>query len=342
VRHAYARARKKGDHEKSRELRRRQARLPSVDCDDPGYRRLRYARYADDTLFGFAGPKAEAEEIKQRLTQFMRDELHLELSDEKTLITHARTSAATFLGYEIITQTGTGGRKRVNGAIALRVPTSVIKTSCAPYLARGKPAAQNALHNLDDHDIVAAYGAQYRGIVQYYLLAGDVHRLDRLRWVMETSLLKTLAAKHNSSVAKMAARYKVKIETPHGLRTCFEAVRSREDNRKPLVARFGGIPLKRRKTAVIVDRAPGRNPLARKEIITRLLRNRCELCHDSGQMQVQVHHVAKLADLAHSGPGQPAWAKLMANKRRKTLVVCTPCHDHIHAERPPAAIPATA
>jgi group II intron reverse transcriptase/maturase len=340
MRHAYARARKKGDQEKSRELRRRQARLPSVDCDDPGYRRLRYARYADDTLFGFAGPKAEAEEIKQRLTQFMRDELHLELSDEKTLITHARTSAATFLGYEIITQTGTGGRKRVNGAIALRVPTSVIKTSCAPYLARGKPAAQTALHNLDDHNIVAAYGAQYRGIVQYYLLAGDVHRLDRLRWVMETSLLKTLAAKHNSSVAKMAARYKVKIETPHGLRTCFEAVRSREDHRKPLVARFGGIPLKRRKTAVIVDRAPGRNPLARKEIITRLLRNRCELCHDSGQ--VQVHHVAKLADLVHSGPSQPAWATLMANKRRKTLVVCTPCHDHIHAERPPAAIPATA
>jgi group II intron reverse transcriptase/maturase len=335
VRHAHARARKKGDHKRARELRRKQAHLPSVDCDDPGYRRLRYARYADDTLFGFAGPKAEAEEIKQRLIQFMRDELRLELSDEKTLITHARTRAAKFLGYEITTQTGAGGRKSVNGAIALRVPTTVIKSACSPYLARGKPAAQTALHNLDDHTIVAAYGAQYRGIVQYYLLAGDVHRLDRLRWVMETSLLKTLAAKHRSSVTKMAARYKAKIETPHGLRTCYEAVRSRENNPKPLVARFGGIPLKRQKTAVIHDRVPGRNPLARKEIITRLLRNRCELCNDSDH--VQVHHVAKLADLAHPGHSQPAWAKLMADKRRKTLVVCAACHDHIHAERPPAA-----
>jgi hypothetical protein len=181
LRHAHARAQKKGDREKARELRRKQERLPGVSCDDPGYRRLRYARYADDVLLGFAGPKAAAEEIKQRLTQFMRDELHLELSDEKTLITHARTSAATFLGYEITTQTGTGGRKSLNGTIALRVPTSVITTSCAPYLARGKPAAQPALHNLDDHDIVAAYGAQYRGIVQYYLHAGDVHRLDRPR-----------------------------------------------------------------------------------------------------------------------------------------------------------------
>jgi hypothetical protein len=307
-----------------------------VDCDDPGYRRLHYLRYADDTLFGFTGPRAEAEEIKQRLATFLRDELRLDLSAEKTLITHARTGAAKFLGYEITTQhSGTSGRKRINGSIALRVPTAVIKAKCSPYLERGKPAAHRALQNLGDHDIVAAYGTQYRGIVQYYLLAGDIHRMDRLRWVMETSLLKTLAAKHDSTVTKMAARYKATIETPHGPRTCFEAVRIREGNQKPLVARFGGIPLKRHKNAVITDRAPGRDPYPRKEIITRLLRNRCELCQHSGQ--VQVHHVARLADLAYPGPGQPAWARLMAAKRRKSLVVCPPCHDQIHAERPPAA-----
>ena len=293
VRQAYARARKKGDRQKARELRRKQARLPSVDCDDPGYRRLHYLRYADDTLFGFTGPKAEAEEIKQRLATFLRDELHLELSAEKTLITHARTGAAKFLGYEITTQhSGTSGRKRINGGIALRVPTAVIKARCAPYLERGKPAARRALQNLSDHDIVEAYGAKYRGISQYYLLAGDVHRLSRLRWVMETSLLKTLAAKHDSTVSKTAARYKAVIETPHGPRTCFEAVRIREGNQKPLVARFGGIPLKRQKNAAITDRAPGRDPYPRKEIITRLLRNTCELCQHSGQ--VQVHHVARL------------------------------------------------
>jgi group II intron reverse transcriptase/maturase len=341
VRHAYRRARKSGNRKKARELRRRQAFLPSVDCDDPGYRRLHYARYADDTLFGFTGPKAEAEEIKQRLTAFLRDELHLELSAEKTLITHARTGAAKFLGYEITTQhSGTSGRKRINGGIALRVPATVIKAKCAPYLERGKPAAQRALQNHGDYDIVAAYGAKYRGISQYYLLAGDVHRLSRLRWVMETSLLKTLAAKHDSTVSKTAARYKATIETPDGPRTCSEAVRIREGNQKPLVARFGGIPLKRRKNAVIIDLAPGRDPYPRKELITRLLRNRCELCQHSGQ--VQVHHVARLADLAYPGHGQPAWARLMAAKRRKSLVICPPCHDQIHAERPPAAIPATA
>lgn len=140
------------------------------------------------------------------------------------------------------------------------MPRAVITAKSAPYLRHGRPAALNALQNLHDHDIVETYGAQYRGIVQYYLLAGDVYRLNRLRWVMESSLLKTLAARHGSSMSAMAARYKTAISTPHGPRTCFEAVRQREGNRKPLVARFGGIPLKRQKYAVISDRIPGQNP----------------------------------------------------------------------------------
>src|SRR6201997_2399222 len=77
-----------------RELRRQLRRMPVGDPNDPGYRRLRYIRYADDHLLGFTGPKAEAEEIKQRLARFLRDELKLELSADKTLITHARTQKA--------------------------------------------------------------------------------------------------------------------------------------------------------------------------------------------------------------------------------------------------------
>jgi hypothetical protein len=135
----------------------------------------------------------------------------------------------------------------------------VIKAKSAPYLRRGKPAHRTELVNEDDYTIVATYGAEYRGIVQYYLLAGDVCRLHRLRWVMETSLLRTLARKHDSSVNTMAARHKAKIDTPAGPRTCFEAGIQR-DGRNPLVARFGGIPLRRQKKAVLTDRQPTRAP----------------------------------------------------------------------------------
>jgi retron-type reverse transcriptase len=97
-------ARRRGDRVEARRLSQQMRAMPSRAPTDPGYRRLKYVRYADDELLGFAGPKAEAEEIKERLTQFLREDLKLELSQDKTLITHARTRAARFLGYDILTQ----------------------------------------------------------------------------------------------------------------------------------------------------------------------------------------------------------------------------------------------
>ena len=171
--------------DKARALRRELRCIPRGDTHDTGYRRLRYSRYADDHLLGFIGPKAEAEKIKGRLAAFLCDELKLELSAKKTLITHARDQPARYLGYEIIVQHGdskiTGGQRAANGKVALRVPQDVIKAKCAPYRCHGKPWHRSAMQNLDDYDIVKAYGAEYRGIVQYYLLANDVWRLNRLR-----------------------------------------------------------------------------------------------------------------------------------------------------------------
>ncbi len=325
-------ARQRGDRAAARESLRQMRALPCGDPMDPGYRRLRYCRYADDELLGFTGPRAEAEEIKGQLAAFLRDELALELSAGKTLITHARTRAARFLGYEITVRHDdskiTAGRRMLNGTVALRVPLDVVRAKCASYRRHGKPWHRSGLQNLDDYDIVRIYGAEYRGVVNYYLLASDAWRLHALRWNAETSMLKTLGAKHKSTVTKMAARYKAKIETPHGLRTCFEA-RVPRNGKKDLVARFGGIPLLRNEKGVIADPVPVPVPAPRKELIHRLRASRCELCGRGAA--VAVHQVAKLARLGKPGPGRPAWAVLMARKRRKTLVVCQPCHEVVHA-----------
>ena len=333
VHNAIWRARRRGNRATVRDLRKQRRSLPVGDPHDPGFRRLRYLRYADDTLLGFTGPKSEAEEIKQRLAQFLHDDLGLELSEEKTLVTHARTQAARFLGYEITTQHGdhitTRGRRSVNGTIRLRVPLGVIKTKGAPYLIRGKPGYRRQLKNRDDLTIISTYGAEYRGLVQYYLLAGDVWRLSRVRWVMETSMLKTLAAKHRSTVTTMAGKYKTTIQTPHGPRTCFQVSAERQ-GRKPLVARFGEISLRRQKKAVLDDRPPV-PPIIRKELISRLRAGWCELC--DRRTTVDVHQISKLADLVTAERPQPAWAQLMAKRKRKTLVVCQSCHDTIHARQ---------
>jgi len=340
VQKALTRARECGDRVEARSLRQRLRSLPSKDLHDPRYRRLRYCRYADDHLLGFTGPKAEAEEIKQRLKRFLRDELRLELSEEKTLITHARTSAARFLGYEITVQHNdkaiTNGQRSSNATVRLRVPVEVIKAKCALYMQRGKPARRTRLMNMDDYTIVSVYGAEYRGVTQYYLLAGDVYRLNRLNWVMETSMLKTLAGKHRSTVSKTAARYKAKVDTPYGPRTCFEATVERTGGRKPLIARYGGIPLRWQKKAILQDRQPGR-AVGSKELVTRLLASRCEICERSGN--VEVHHIRKLADLDKFGQAdRPVWAAIMAKRRRKSLVVCQHCHDDIHPGQPAAKL----
>ena len=336
VEYAIARAKRHRDRAELRRLSLRRRQLPSQDPADPGYRRLRYVRYADDWLLGFAGPRREAEEIKEKIAAFLRDELRLELSPSKTLITHAASQAARFLGYEIKAQHSdtkiTRNRRAVNGAIGLFVPRDRIRQWCALYSDKGKPAQRGPLLHDDDFTIIAKYQSEYAGRVQYYLLAQDVFRLGRLHWVMETSLLKTLAGKHRSTVGKMAGKYKTVINTPAGPRKCLQLVIERDRGRKSLVARFGGIPLRRVRTAALTDQRPVMASAKRNELIHRLLAGRCELCE--GTEGLEVHHVRKLADLNKPGRREkPPWMELMAKRRRKTLVICRRCHEDIHTGR---------
>ena len=161
---------------------------------------------------------------------------------------------------------------------------------------------------------------------------------------MATSMLKTLAGKYDSSVSKMAAKYKATVETPYGPRKCFQVSVNRDEGKKPLVARFGGIPLRRQKNAVLTDRVQALTEgelipqaVRRKELISRLLAGRCEICESTDQ--VQVHQVRKLADLVKPGQNAtPEWMKLMARRRRKTLIVCRNCHAGIHHGRPATSL----
>ncbi len=303
------RARRRGDRAEARRLFLEMRALPSTDPMDPGYRRLKYIRYADDHILGFTGPKAEAEEIKARLAEFLRETLGLELNQQKTLITHARSQRARFLGYDITVQhSGTkisNGRRSANGKIALKVPPDVIRAQCARYRNHGKPWHRTRLQNLDDYDIIRVYGAEYRGVVNYYLLAKDAWRLRTLRWNAETSMLKTLAAKHQSTVSKMAARHKAKAETGDGPRTCFEA-RRRRRGKPDLVARFGGIILRQDRRAVITEPVPVRVRVPRRELLARLRQRECELCETG--TTVAVHQVAGIRELGKPKTGQPAWA----------------------------------
>ena len=329
--------REAGNHQLAAALRHEMQQLPSGDPVDPGYRRLRYVRYADDFVLGFMGPKAEAKEIRTSLEAFLSNTLKLELSREKTLITHATSKAARFLGYELVNQQANdkrdrSGQRNTNGRIGLRVPAQAIEQHCRAYMKRGYPAHRSGLLHDDDFTIVSRYQAEYRGVVQYYLLAQNVSHLGKLRWVMEWSLAKTLAAKHKTTCAKVFRSYKSSVQTEHGPRACLQVEAQRGEGKRPLVARFGGIPLRRNRQAILRDQQPTRYRSERTELLQRFLADECEMCGST--VDIEVHHVRALRDLNVKGQGQkPRWIRMMAERRRKTLVVCQPCHANIHAGR---------
>jgi len=338
------RARRKGDQEQVKTLEQQRRQLPSQDTHDPNFRRLVYVRYADDFLLGFIGSKTEAQAIKQQLGDYLRTHLNLELSADKTLITHARTHAAQFLGYAVSIyhandchryRTGTHTQVRnVNGHVRLGIPYGRVRDDAKRYQRKGKPQAEVGLLSFSDAHILDTYQKRFRGIAAYYQYAVDRHQLKYLKWVMETALTKTLAQKYRITVSKVYGRYQssrrvegrtyktlqVDVPTEKGVAHVY----------------WGAIPLRVVKCAQsITDTIPHDLRYERPDVVQRLQADHCELC--GKQVPCEVHHIRKLNDLKRrwaGRPDKPKWVKLMIAIQRKTLIVCHQCHMDIHHSRP--------
>ena len=337
------RQREKGNANRAEQLKKQAQQVPSQDPDDPNYRRLNYVRYADDFLLGFIGPRSEAEEIKQQIGDFLRDELKLELSKTKTLITHARTEAARFLGYEVTTiqkdqkrtfrvTNGTRTKCRsVNGGIGLRVPRDVLEAKCGNYMQGEKVMHRPELEHESDFTIITTYQLEFRGIANYYRLAYNMHTLHKLKWVMEISLTKTLAHKFKMSVSRVYEKYGAELVVEGKKYKGLQMHLPRQE-KEPLVATWGGIPLKWDREADLEEHPP-LVWVGRSELEKRLLAGYCELC--GATENIQVHHIRAMKNL-HQYPGRekPEWVKRMIALRRKTMPLCRTCHEDIHAGRP--------
>ena len=334
------RRRKRGDHEEAERLKVELRKYPAVDVFDPDYRRLRYIRYADDFLLGFAGPKKEAEEIRDRLSEFLSQKLKLTLSAEKTLITHAMDEKANFLGYEI---TGTrdqnlisdDGRRATNGVMALLMPQKVVRELRSEYSERGKITHRSDALLDTDYTIIQRYQSVLRGIYNYYCMAinvGQRSRMNYVKWMLETSLARTLASKHKCSVSGIFRKYQRIVNDQKVLCVVVE-----RPDKNPLVAIFGGIEFSRKPDGLGIvntdlEKSWYRHATHRSEVVQRLIAGKCELCGAKGP--VQMHHIRKLADLDRPGRRPKAeWQKIMAARRRKTLAVCEDCHVKIHNGR---------
>lgn len=209
-----------------KELTKRMRSLPSKDPQDPNYIRVRYIRYADDWIVGVIGPKRLAETITEEIRQFLTERLKLELSQEKTRITHAKTEEAVFLGTrlstgqarrseaKITTQRSAGGRmfkRRATGWIpTLKVPTLKLverlhqRGFCD---AKGYPTSQAKWLWLDADQIIGLYNSTLRGLLNYYRFVDNFATLSRIQYILRYSLAKTLAHKYRRSMRQIFRKH---------------------------------------------------------------------------------------------------------------------------------------
>jgi len=223
-------------------------------------------------------------------------------------------------------------KRSINGVIGLQVPKDVIEEKRQRYM-KGKKATHRAeLMSDSDYAIITTYQLEYRGIANYYRLAYNLAaRVTKLGQVMRTSLMKTLAAKHKTTLSHIRKKYRATIVVDGVERAALQASTPRK-GKEPLVATWGGVSLAWEIRATIKEHQP-RMYGGRTELEQRLLADTCELC--GSHEDVEVHHVRAMKQLhEYSGRPKPEWVKRMIALKRKTMPLCRTCHDDVHAGRP--------
>lgn len=316
------------------QLSKQMLSTPHKDAMDADFRRLQYVRYADDFLISVIGSKSECETIKADITQFMREQLKLELSDEKTLITHAQDKAK-FLGYEIfirksdaVKRNRDGVLKRdFNGAVVLTLNSAVIQKKLTEYNALevrnidgkdiwwSKP--RRYMTPMKPEDILAQYNAEIRGLYNYYSLAANVSKeCASFAFIIKMSMFKTLGWKLNTSARKVRQKYQKDKDfvIPYN---------DAKGKQKYRVFYNEGFKKRNAQFDVDYDKLPQTMYVPYPSLVERLKDGRCELCGKDGK--VVMHHVRTLTKLK----GNNEWEKLMLQRHRKTLVVCEDCNSMI-------------
>lgn len=308
-------------------LRKQGRKLPYKSQTD---KNIAYVRYADDWLVGIRGSKEDCESIKNEMSKFLKTELKLELSEEKTLITHS-SNKVRFLGYDISVRRSQQfkpnklgiKRRTLNGTVELLVPLEKVEEFMfdKDIIRQVESGKYRSMHRkgwlyMPDYEIVERYNAEIRGILNYYHLAVNFSKLNYFQYLMEYSCLATLAGKYNSTISKVIDKYNqrgggwgIKYSIKEG--TKIKRIVKLGDCKS-----YNGDAITRH---IYSAKSNG-------TIRARLQSGLCELCGSRGQTGYEVHHVSNLKGLS----GNAHWEQVMQLMRRKTLVVCEDCHRSIH------------
>ncbi|RKR80612.1 group II intron reverse transcriptase/maturase [Mucilaginibacter gracilis] len=319
---------------KIKEIDKQKMSIPACDEMDSDYRRLKYVRYADDFLIGVIGSKEDSKRIKEDIKTFLESKLKLELSEEKTLITHTE-KPAKFLGYEVTVNKSNLAKRNIDGELVrtynkkvyLSLNMDTIKKKLFDFEVleikrnEGKEVwkareRSKSLHN-DDLEILQTYNYTIRGFHNYFAIANNSALLSRFRYIMQYSMYKTFAAKYRSSVPEIARKY-----VKNGVFT----VQYANKNGDVKSQSFYNESFKRRNPATDVQLDANLTVYhSKNSLIDRLKAEKCEIC--GAEETLEMHHVRKLKDLK----GKTHVEKVMRARYRKTIALCKSCHVKTHA-----------
>ena len=307
--------------------------LRKVPCSSKTDKVMKYIRYADDFIIGVKGDKSDCEHIKRQFSDFISEHLKMELSEEKTLITHSNQHAR-FLGYDVrvrrdgkVKPTDRCLKRTLNYTVELNVPFA---DKIMPFLfdkaiikqthdGKIEYIARKYLYRCTNLEIIDTYNSELRGICNYYSIASNFTSLNYFAYLMEYSCLKTLAGKHKSTSRKIREQFRTG-SGDWGIP--YNTAKGQQKYRT--FAKYMDCKDSDRFNDVIVEYAI-RHAGTRTTLEKRLSAGICELCGKTNT-PLAMHHVNKVKNLK----GKQQWEIVMIAKRRKTLAVCKDCHYKIH------------
>ncbi|MEC2713271.1 reverse transcriptase domain-containing protein [Bacillus cereus] len=331
----------KAEHQKKiKELYKVRNNMTATDPFDQDFKRVLYTRYADDFLIGVIGSKADAEKIKNDIKNFLYKELNLELSEQKTLITHATKKKARFLSYDITLSVSKQAKRDKNGKlqrhnsakVMLYVPKEKwVGKLVEKNMVRMKGNHWIALHrksltSYDDLEIISIYDSELRGFYEYYKIANNASVINKMAYFVEYSMYKTFASKYKTSMTQVIDKFSVngiftiKYETKTGIK------------HKRLISSF--VRKDKSKFNSTIDTIPNTQVYkGRTSLISRLEAKNCEWC-GATDVELEIHHVRKLKDLKNK-KNIAKWEEHMIARNRKTLALCATnqgndCHRKLH------------
>jgi group II intron reverse transcriptase/maturase len=292
--------------------------------------KLYYIRYADDWLIGIWGSKEDSIKVQKRIETFLKTELFLEMSVEKTKITHAGKEKAHFLGYDIYSPTpkesffekGSVKKRASHVSIYIDAPYTKIKERFIKEkfitVKNDKLLVNAVTHwiNYNHAEILDRYNRIIRGYLNYYSHVNNLHIFHKfIGFVLKHSCALTLGRKLKlRSRKKVFRRFGGCLKDPKsGLTLNIPKSFQKNISNYNISADRENDPLKILKWTVRTQ---------------NLMQGPCVCC--GATKDLQIHHVKKLSGLDKSKSGISI---IMSTLGRKQVPVCRKCHKDIHSGR---------